>query len=147
MDCPSEEQLIRGALASTSEIARLDFDIPNRSLTVWHRGDSEPIRASLERLDLGAELLGSEEASEDDAGAGGQRDQTSVLRLVLAINATMFVVELVAGWLGQSAGLLSDSLDMLADAIVYGIALWAVGRPASFQHHSARIYAPSNPGQ
>jgi len=41
----------------------------------------------------------------------------------------MFVVEAVAGWLGESSGLIADSLDMLADATVYGIGLYAVGRP------------------
>jgi cation diffusion facilitator family transporter len=50
------------------------------------------------------------------------------LRVLLWINATMFVVEVVAGWLADSTGLLADSLDMLADASVYGIALYAVGR-------------------
>ncbi|MGH7411376.1 MAG: cation transporter [Candidatus Methylomirabilis sp.] len=48
---------------------------------------------------------------------------------LLAINASMFVVEAVAGWLGESTGLLADSLDMLADATLYGIGLYAVGRP------------------
>lgn len=48
---------------------------------------------------------------------------------LLAINAFMFVVEAVAGWIGESTGLLADSLDMLADATVYGIGLYAVGRP------------------
>jgi len=48
---------------------------------------------------------------------------------LLAINASMFVVEAVAGWIGESTGLLADSLDMLADATVYGIGLYAVGRP------------------
>ena len=48
---------------------------------------------------------------------------------LLAINASMFVVEAVAGWLGESTGLIADSLDMLADATVYGIGLYAVGRP------------------
>jgi Co/Zn/Cd efflux system component len=38
---------------------------------------------------------------------------------LLAINAVMFVVELVAGWLAQSTGLIADSLDMFADAMVY----------------------------
>jgi cation diffusion facilitator family transporter len=46
---------------------------------------------------------------------------------LLAINAMMFVGEAVAGWLGESTGLLADSLDMLADAAVYGISLYAVG--------------------
>lgn len=138
MDCPSEEQLIRSAFTSTPGIVRLEFDIPGRSLTIWHGGDSDSIRAILKRLDLGDELVTSEEVSDDDGG-GIERDQTSVLRAVLAINAAMFAIELVAGWLGESAGLLSDSLDMLADAIVYGIALWAVGRAMSFQRYAARI--------
>jgi Co/Zn/Cd efflux system component len=45
----------------------------------------------------------------------------------------MFLVEGIAGWLGQSTGLMADSLDMLADASVYGIALYAVGRSRRIQ--------------
>ena len=45
---------------------------------------------------------------------------------VLAINAVMFVVELLLGLMVQSTGLIADSLDMLADALVYGISLSAV---------------------
>jgi len=46
---------------------------------------------------------------------------------LLGINAAMFGAEAVAGWWGESTGLLADSVDMLADAGVYGIALYAVG--------------------
>lgn len=49
------------------------------------------------------------------------------LLLLIAINGVMFVAELGAGWLAQSMGLIADSLDMLADAGVYAIALLAVG--------------------
>lgn len=52
---------------------------------------------------------------------------------LLAINGSMFLVEGLAGWWGESAGLLADSLDMLADASVYGIALYAVGRSTRLQ--------------
>ncbi len=52
------------------------------------------------------------------------------LRVLLGINFTMFLAEAAAGWWGDSTGLLADSLDMLADATVYGIALYAVGRSA-----------------
>jgi Co/Zn/Cd efflux system component len=45
----------------------------------------------------------------------------------------MFVTEAVAGWWGESAGLLADSLDMFADASVYGISLYAVGRSRRLQ--------------
>ncbi|MGI0486763.1 cation diffusion facilitator family transporter [Pantanalinema rosaneae CENA516] len=46
---------------------------------------------------------------------------------LLAINGIMFAVELIAGLLANSTALLADSLDMLADATVYGISLAAVG--------------------
>ena len=54
--------------------------------------------------------------------------QHHVLFLLLAINATMFCLELAAGILANSTALLADSLDMLADATIYGIALYAVGK-------------------
>lgn len=63
--------------------------------------------------------------------------QTHLLRLLLAINATMFFVEAIAGFVGDSVGLLGDSLDMLADAAVYGIALYAVGRSATTKARAA----------
>lgn len=54
--------------------------------------------------------------------------QASALRLVLAINAAMFVAEFAAGWIAESTGLIADSFDMLADAVVYGLSLAAVSR-------------------
>ena len=57
--------------------------------------------------------------------------QHRVLVLLLAINATMFCLEIVAGILANSTALLADSLDMLADATIYGIALYAVGKTDS----------------
>jgi Co/Zn/Cd efflux system component len=54
--------------------------------------------------------------------------QAATLRLVLAANAAMFVVELVAGLLAGSIALLADSLDMLGDALVYGFSLHVVAR-------------------
>lgn len=53
--------------------------------------------------------------------------QRKALRWLLAINATMFIVEMVTGLLAHSTALLADSLDMLADATVYGISLAVVG--------------------
>lgn len=62
-------------------------------------------------------------------------EQKSVLYWLLGINAVLFVIELGVGWFAQSTALIADSLDMLADAVVYGIGLYAVGRAA---HHKAR---------
>lgn len=59
-----------------------------------------------------------------------QGRQSSTLKIVLAINAVMFVVELAAGLMASSTALLSDSLDNLGDALTYGLSLYAVSRGA-----------------
>lgn len=66
-----------------------------------------------------------------------KQEQRKVLWLLLAINAVMFVVEFAAGWLAESTGLIADSLDMLADAGVYAIGLYAVGRTLRDKAHAA----------
>ena len=63
--------------------------------------------------------------------------ERATLKILLAINGVMFLVEAVAGWWGESTGLLADSLDMLADAFVYGVALYAVGRSQRLQANAA----------
>jgi cation diffusion facilitator family transporter len=54
--------------------------------------------------------------------------QSRILWTVLAINSGMFVAEAVAGLVAGSAALLADSLDMLGDALVYGVSLVVIGR-------------------
>ena len=67
------------------------------------------------------------------------KEQARVLIVLLAINAVMFVTEIVAGVLAESTGLIADSLDMLADAAVYGIGLYAVGRALSVKVRAAFV--------
>jgi Co/Zn/Cd efflux system component len=55
------------------------------------------------------------------------------------LNATMFVVGIVAGLIGQSSSLIADALDMLADASAYAIALSALGRGARFKAGAATL--------
>jgi cation diffusion facilitator family transporter len=55
-------------------------------------------------------------------------EQRRVLRLALAINATMFVAEFAAGLIAGSAALVADSVDMLGDAFVYVLSLFALER-------------------
>ncbi len=59
------------------------------------------------------------------------------LVILLALNALMFIVEALVGWYADAAGLLADSLDMLADASVYAVALYAVGRSSRIQSGAA----------
>ncbi len=139
MDCAAEERLIRMALEPLPEVRGLHFDLGNRRLRVWHDADIAPVARTVETLGLGARLEGTTVASEAAPTAADAGRQARVLRWLLGINALMFVVELVSGWLAQSTGLLADSLDMFADAAVYGVALYAVGRAAHLQLSAARL--------
>lgn len=144
MDCPSEERLIRMALDKVDGIKRLDFDLAARKLIVLHTSLSENVLAALEPLNFGAKILESSDATLDqtivdlNTNASSGKEQR-VLKQVLAINAAMFVAELTLGWIAQSAGLIADSLDMFADAAVYGLSLYAVGRAANLKNRAARI--------
>jgi cation diffusion facilitator family transporter len=57
-----------------------------------------------------------------------QADQRRVLLVVLAINAGMFVAEFGAGVVAGSTALMADASDMLGDALVYGLSLYALAR-------------------
>ncbi len=52
--------------------------------------------------------------------------QSGTLKIVLAINAVMFLVIAAAALYAGSSALLADSLDNLGDAFTYGLSLWAV---------------------
>ncbi len=139
MDCPSEEQMIRLRLADVPTHA-LAFDLPGRMLVVDHAGDVQHVLDRLVPLGYGAVLQesrplpsGTAMPDTDDVA------EVRVLWRLLAINALMFVVELTAGWWARSAGLISDAADMFADAVVYGVALYAVGRDAKHKLSAARI--------
>ncbi|MFV1636635.1 MULTISPECIES: cation transporter [Phaeobacter] len=49
------------------------------------------------------------------------------LWIVIALNATMFVVEMTAGHLAKSQALQADALDFAGDALTYGISLAVIG--------------------
>lgn len=57
--------------------------------------------------------------------------QRGTLRIVLGINAVMFLVIVAAAFYGKSTALLADSLDNLGDALTYGLSLYAVSRGAA----------------
>jgi cation diffusion facilitator family transporter len=66
-----------------------------------------------------------------------QHIRRDVLRIVLAVNLGLFVVEMVAGVLADSAALLADSLDMLGDTLVYGFSLYVLTRSATWKARAA----------
>ncbi len=78
----------------------------------------------------------------NDCGCGTEQAdhlERKTLIALLSINAAMFVIEFGLGWFGDSSGLIADSLDMLADAGVYAISFYAVGKVAQKKIVAARV--------
>ncbi|WP_346856876.1 cation transporter [uncultured Draconibacterium sp.] len=139
MDCPSEENLIRMKLDGLLEIKKLDFDIENRNLTVYHSAENQKITSQLEELNLGAKLSNTSTIKESEVVLESSGVQSKLLWSVLIINFVFFVIEITTGIFSKSMGLVADSLDMLADSFVYGLSLWAVGSTVIRKKKVARL--------
>lgn len=147
MDCPSEEKIIRMALEGIESIRHLAFDLNARRLAVAHTGQPDQILSALTPLGFGARISETKTLSDaesakfatDEAPSSDNESETKVLKILLAINAAMFVIELSLGLIAQSAGLIADSLDMFADAAVYGVSLYAVGKALNMKRRAARM--------
>ncbi|WP_026288361.1 cation transporter [Polaribacter irgensii] len=137
MDCPSEENLIQMKLDEISSIANLDFDIPNRKLTVFHSGEINQIEKSIIELNLGGKKISTEQTDQTDFTEN--TNQKKLLWFVLAINFAFFTIEMTTGLIAKSMGLVADSLDMLADSFVYGISLFAVGGTLIIKKRIAKL--------
>ena len=105
MDCPCEENLLRMKLDVIEEVKNLEFDIPNRKLTVYHIGNISEIESSINDLKLGDTLLSSETTEEVEfKEESGQR---KLLWTVLAINFAFFLIEMSTGIISKSDALLA----------------------------------------
>lgn len=103
MDCPSEEQLIRMILQDFDTVKSLEFDIPNRKLNVYHKGNPEPILTALETLNLNTTLV-STEASHTAVETDTGNTQRKLLWTVLVINFLFFGLEMLFGIFSNSMG-------------------------------------------
>ena len=120
------------------EVKQLSFDIPNRKLEVYYTDEVEEIHQAIGELKLNDRL----ESTEDEVELPLTSDdshQRKILWWVLGINFGFFVIEMTTGWISRSMGLVADSLDMLADSIVYGLSLFAVGAAMSRKKKVAKI--------
>ncbi len=138
MDCPSEEGLIRMAMENAPGLNHLEFDLGKRELKVFHKSEAVLLLEKLTPLHLGAQIIKTDRVSEIPEFSL-QEDEARVLKTLLFINAAMFIVEIVLGCIAQSTGLIADSLDMFADAAVYGISLYAVGKTAKIKSQAATL--------
>ena len=71
------------------------------------------------------------------AELAARADQRRVLVTVMVINLAMFFAEFGGGVVARSSALMADSVDMLGDAIVYGLSLYALTRGARWQAGAA----------
>ena len=117
-------------LEGLTNIESLQFDIPERTLEVFHTDSYDNLLADLDSLNLDAKLVSSEPTDMLNI-KDGHRQERRVLWQVLAINFFFFALEMLTGFIAASIGLVADSLDMLADSFVYALSLLAVGGAVS----------------
>lgn len=77
----------------------------------------------------------SKKASELEAMK--QKKQAKVLWAVLIINLVMFFIEMYSGFTSRSTALMSDGLDMLGDAFVYGFSIFVIARSLKWKTTAA----------
>lgn len=68
---------------------------------------------------------------------GMSADYKRRLWAVIAINASMFIIEMTAGHAAGSQALKADALDFLGDAMTYGISLAVIGSSLSVRANAA----------
>lgn len=66
-----------------------------------------------------------------------------ILWLVVALNALMFAVEVVAGALAGSMALQADAMDFAADAATYALTLYVIGKPDRWRAGAALVKGAS----
>ena len=66
-----------------------------------------------------------------------KRDQRRVLIIVMVINLVMFIAEFGGGVVARSSALMADSVDMLGDAFVYALSLYALHRGSRWEAGAA----------
>jgi Co/Zn/Cd efflux system component len=138
MDCPSEEQMIRMKLEELTNIESLEFDIPGRTLEVYHTDSYDNLLVALDSLQLDTKVVSSE-LTDTVSIKDSHRQERQVLWQVLAINFFFFALEMLTGFIAGSMGLVADSLDMLADSTVYALSLFAVGGTVSRKKNIAGV--------
>lgn len=68
---------------------------------------------------------------------GLSADYRRRLWIVIALNASMFVVEMISGHLAGSRALQADALDFFGDTLTYGLSLAVIGAPIRVRSSAA----------
>ncbi|MFT5440098.1 MAG: Co/Zn/Cd efflux system component [Alphaproteobacteria bacterium] len=73
----------------------------------------------------------------ENAFTGDHPAYRRALWAVIAINATMFIVEITAGFTSRSQALQADALDFLGDSMTYALSLFVIARPPVWRTNAA----------
>ncbi len=71
--------------------------------------------------------------------AQNSKDFSKAVKIALALNLSMFFVEIICGFYASSMALIVDSFDFLGDSINYFIAIYVLKKSARIQSYSALI--------
>lgn len=69
------------------------------------------------------------------------KDFPFVLKLALALNFSMFIIEITFGLYANSLALIFDATDFLGDSLNYGIAIYVLSKPQIWKSLAATIKA------
>ncbi len=138
-DCPSEEQLIRLYLDGKNGIIGVTFDLQTRSVNITHELQTQEIVKLMEALSLGTVTLLHDAPATDEIIQSSDQHDKRLLWSVLSINFSCFLLEIITGILSNSMGLSADALDMLADAAVYGLSIYAIGHSVKRKQNIAKL--------
>ncbi len=143
VDCPSEEQTIRLAFQGRPEVRKISVDFEKREVSIVHTAEIQGERELRSIIPFRATHLESTPVrnSDDEAGSGNSQGERRALMWLLGLNFLMFVVEVGAGLIAQSSGLVADGLDMLADSLVYLLSLVSIGLGIRGRMRATRLSA------
>ncbi|MCV0438719.1 MAG: cation transporter [Hydrogenophaga sp.] len=79
----------------------------------------------------------------DATGIANLKRYRRILWIALWVNATMFVVEIAAGWQAGSLSLLADAIDFAGDALNYAVSLAVLASALAWRARAAVLKALS----
>ena len=102
----SGPEIIRVALEVSRQVRRAWTDLNAREVLVVHENRADEVAALIRSLRLGGEILETGDASGlDETDAPSTADEVRMVRVVLTINAGVFVVEALAAVVADSSAL------------------------------------------
>lgn len=82
-------------------------------------------------------MLCRDDHDHEAAFTGQSTTYRRVLWAVIVINATMFVIEIAAGFAARSMSLQADALDFLGDTVTYALSLFVLTKPPRWRANAA----------